>query len=75
MNRFIANKTMYQRKEVSAAFVVKKQFNDGSEEGLAFLHAKAVSYTHLGRPAGGPRLGGRIGIFYEAAPQWGGRWT
>lgn len=41
MNRFIANKTMYQRKEVSAAFVVKKQFNDGSEEGLAFLHAKA----------------------------------
>ena len=40
MNRFIANKTMYQRKEVSAAFVVKKQFNDGSEEGLAFLHAK-----------------------------------
>ena len=40
MNRFITNKTMYQRKEVSAAFVVKKQFNDGSEEGLAFLHAK-----------------------------------
>jgi len=38
MNRFIANKNMYQRNEVSAAFVVKKQFADESAEGLAFLH-------------------------------------
>ena len=40
LNRFIVNSNFYQRNEVSAAFVVKKQFNDGSEEGLAFLHAK-----------------------------------
>jgi len=40
MNRFIANNNLYQRNEVSAAFVIKKQFNDTSEEGLAFIHAK-----------------------------------
>ncbi len=39
MNRFIANKNIYQRNEVSASFVIKKQFNDESHEGLAFIHA------------------------------------
>lgn len=39
MNRFIANKNLYERNEVSAAFVIKKQFHDESEEGLAFIHA------------------------------------
>ncbi len=39
MNRFIANKNFYQRNEVSASFVVKKQFSDQAEEGLAFIHA------------------------------------
>ncbi|MBQ3404461.1 MAG: 2-oxo acid dehydrogenase subunit E2, partial [Oscillospiraceae bacterium] len=40
MNRFIANRNLYQRNEVSAAFVVKKQFTDSAEEALAFLHMK-----------------------------------
>ena len=40
MNRFIANKSLYQRNEVSAAFVIKKIFSDESEEGLAFIHSK-----------------------------------
>jgi hypothetical protein len=40
MNRFIANKNVYQRNEVSAAFVVKKQFSDDGAEALAFLHTK-----------------------------------
>ncbi len=40
MNRFIANKNMYQRREVSAAFVVKKLFADNGAEALAFLHAQ-----------------------------------
>lgn len=40
MNRFIANKNTYQRNEVSAAFIVKKQFSDNGGEGLAFLRAK-----------------------------------
>ena len=37
MNRFISNNRLYQRKKVSIAFVVKKKFEDNSEEGLAFL--------------------------------------
>lgn len=40
MNRFIANKTMYQRNEVSAAFTVKKEFADDGGEALAFIHSK-----------------------------------
>ncbi|HQC35863.1 MAG TPA: hypothetical protein PL035_02130, partial [Bacillota bacterium] len=39
MNRFIANSNMYQRHEVSAAFVIKKDFSDNGEEGLAFIHS------------------------------------
>lgn len=37
MNRFICNNKLYQRRNVTVAFVVKKKFNDRSEEGLAFL--------------------------------------
>ncbi len=40
MNRFIANKNVYQRYEISAAFVVKKLFTDDGAEALAFIHAK-----------------------------------
>lgn len=38
MNRFIANKTMYQRREVSGAFTVKKIFSDDGAEALAQVH-------------------------------------
>lgn len=38
MNRFIANKTMYLRNEVSAAFTVKKIFTDNGAEALAQVH-------------------------------------
>ena len=40
MNRFIANKTMYQRNELSAAFVVKREFADNGGEALAFIRAR-----------------------------------
>ena len=40
MNRFIVNSNFYQRKEVSASFVVKKRFADSGGEALAFLHTK-----------------------------------
>ena len=40
MNRFIANKNTYQRNEVTASFVVKKEFSDNGGEALAFLHAE-----------------------------------
>lgn len=40
MNRFIANKRMYLRNEVSAAFTIKKIFSDNGAEALAFIHSK-----------------------------------
>ncbi len=42
MNRFIANKTMYLRNEVSAAFTVKKIFSDNGAEALAQIHSKGT---------------------------------
>ncbi len=38
MNFFIANNKIYERRRISVAFVVKKKFEDKSEEGLAFLY-------------------------------------
>ncbi len=49
MNRFIANKTMYQRNEISAAFTIKKTFSDHGEEALAFIRSKptdTIDYIH-----------------------------
>lgn len=40
LNRFYANYNLYQRKEVTAAFTIKKVFADESDEGLAFIHSK-----------------------------------
>ncbi len=40
MNRFIANKTMYQHNDVSASFTVKKIFSDNGAEALAQIHSK-----------------------------------
>lgn len=40
MNRFIVNGNIYQRNEISAAFVIKKLFTDEASEALAVLHAK-----------------------------------
>ena len=39
MNRFIQNCNIYQRNYLSAAFVVKKQFSDNGDEGLALIYA------------------------------------
>lgn len=40
LNRFIANKNLYQRNEITAAFTVKKIFSDDGGEALARLYAK-----------------------------------
>jgi pyruvate/2-oxoglutarate dehydrogenase complex dihydrolipoamide acyltransferase (E2) component len=37
MNRFIVGSKMYQRRDITVSFVVKKQFNDHAEEALAFF--------------------------------------
>ena len=39
LNRFYANYHLYQRRGVSAAFTIKKVFEDESEEGLAFIRS------------------------------------
>jgi len=40
LNRFIVNGNFYQRNEISSSFIIKKQFNDVSEESMAYLRAK-----------------------------------
>ena len=40
MNRFIANKNLYQRYDLTAAFVVRKLFTDNGAEALAIVKAK-----------------------------------
>lgn len=40
LNRFVANYSLYQRNEVSAAFTIKKIFADDGDEALAFVHSK-----------------------------------
>ncbi|MBR4972424.1 MAG: 2-oxo acid dehydrogenase subunit E2 [Oscillospiraceae bacterium] len=58
MNRFIVGSKMYQRRDVTVGFAVKKQFNDHAEEGLAFFtfdpketlesyHQKIMAQIHL----------------------------
>jgi pyruvate/2-oxoglutarate dehydrogenase complex dihydrolipoamide acyltransferase (E2) component len=39
MNRFIANNSLYEKNDISAAFTIKKQFEDEAREGLAFIRA------------------------------------
>ena len=63
MNCFICNNKVYQRKNVTVAFVVKKKFDDHAEEGLAFLeydpqetlesyHEKIMNVIHQTRKEG-----------------------
>ena len=63
MNRFICNGKVYQRRNVTVAFVVKKKFDDHSEEGLAYLeyapkdtldsfHEKIMKVIHQTRKNG-----------------------
>ena len=40
LNRFVANRNFYLRNELTASFVVKKEFSDEAGEALAFLHAE-----------------------------------
>ena len=58
MNRFIVGSKMYQRREVTVGFTVKKKFNDHAQEALAFFtydpketlesyHEKIMAQIHL----------------------------
>ena len=39
LNRFYANENYYQRNKVTAGFIIKKEFSDGSEAAVALLDA------------------------------------
>ncbi|MCF0143236.1 MAG: hypothetical protein HUJ75_07655, partial [Parasporobacterium sp.] len=39
LNRFVANKLMYQRRDITASFVVKKLFSDDGAEALALINS------------------------------------
>ena len=40
LNRFYANENYYQRNKVTAGFLIKKEFSDGTEAAVALLEAK-----------------------------------
>lgn len=42
LNRFIANPNIYQRNELSAAFIVKTSLSDDAEEAMAYVRAEEM---------------------------------
>lgn len=81
MNRFICNYKVYQRKNVTTAFVVKKKFDDRSEEGLAFLeydpketidtfHEKIMKIIHQTRKEGAQDTSSGAMDIISKLPQW-----
>lgn len=60
MNRFIVGSKLYQRRDVTIAFTIKKQFSDHAQEALAFFtydpketldtfHEKIMRQIHIGK--------------------------
>lgn len=81
MNRFICNSRMYQHKKLTLAFVVKKQFNDKAEEGLAFLeydsketldtyHDKIMKVIHATRREDALDTSSNAMDILNKLPQW-----
>ena len=81
MNRFICNNKVYQRRNLSVAFVVKKKFDDRSEEGLAFLeyaptetvdtyHQKIMDVIHQTRKDGAQDTSSGAMDIISKLPQW-----
>ncbi len=81
MNRFICNKKIYQRRNVTAAFVVKKKFDDRAEEGLAYLeygpkdtidsfHEKIMKVIHQTRKEGAQDTSSGAMDIICKMPQW-----
>ena len=81
MNRFIVNNKVYQRKNITVAFVVKKKFDDRSEEGLAFLeydaketldsfHSKIMGVIHQTRKDGAQDTSSGAMDIISKLPQW-----
>lgn len=80
MNRFIANRKVYQHRDLTVAFVVKKKFDDRSEEGLAYLryddqetmdsyYGKIIKTIHATRKDQGDTSTDAMNIVTKL-PQW-----
>lgn len=80
MNRFIVNRKLYQRRDLTVAFVVKKKFDDRSEEGLAFFkydtketmdsyYSKIIRIIHSTRKDTGDTSTDAMNIITKL-PQW-----
>ena len=83
LNRFVKCGSMYQRNQISAAFTVKKKFEDSSDEGLAFvegvradtldtIHEKMCSQIYEARKGSGGDAVESINIFRKL-PRFIGR--
>ncbi len=83
LNRFIANGSMYQRNRISAAFTVKRKFEDTGDEGLAFIsglrvdtldtiHQKMYEQIYQARKGSGGDAVDTINIF-KKLPRFIGR--
>lgn len=46
LNRFVANKRIYERNEISSSFVIKKQFSDHGAEALAVVKGEDGDTVH-----------------------------
>lgn len=80
MNRFIVNRKLYQRRDLTVAFVVKKKFDDHAEEGFAFFnfddketmdsyYNKIMHFIHSARKSEGDTSTDAMNIVTKL-PQW-----
>ena len=80
MNRFVKGHRLYQRNDISLAFVIKKQFADEAHEALAFLkfgpettmdslHERMIQEIHTCRSSQADNSTEKIGIFTKL-PRW-----
>ena len=81
MNRFICNGKVYQRRNITVSFVVKKKFSDRSEEGLAFFtfgpketldsyHEKIMKIIRTTRQDGAQDASSGAMDIISKLPQW-----
>lgn len=81
MNRFICNGKVYQRRNITVSFVVKKKFSEHSEEGLAFFtfdlketldsyHEKIMKIIRTTRQDGAQDASSGAMDIISKLPQW-----
>lgn len=82
MNRFVCNKRVYQRNDISVAFTVKKKFDDRAEEALALFqientetmdsfHEKIMKVIHVTKSDTEKDTSTDAMDIISKLPQWG----